>query len=342
MSKTINDVIEEYCKKKLPPSEIFWLMKEVVSRRGVYKAVKRFKDTGTCAPRIRTDPERTVRTKKLIKKVREKLRRNPARSARQLAKDYSVSMSSMQRILKDDLQSYPYKFTKRHLLSEATKKKRLDRAKVLVKKLVDGTQPQVLWTDEKLFTVQAVHNHQNDRIWLPDINMVPVERRSSFRRQKPASVMVWAGATSKRLKTPLIFIEEGVKINQTVYRRMLEEKVLPWVQEVVGEQGVTLQQDGATSHTANSVQAWCRCNFKGFWEKELWPPSSPDLNPMDFGLWSILETKACRTSHPNLDSLKRKLTSAWDEIDPEVVHATCAQVLPRLRKVIKNKGGYIE
>ena len=39
---------------------------------------------------------------------------------------------------------------------------------------------------------------------------------------------------------------------------MLEEKVLPWVQEVVGEQGVTLQQDGATSHTANSVQAWCR------------------------------------------------------------------------------------
>ena len=97
-----------------------------------------------------------------------------------------------------------------------------------------------------------------------------------------------------------------------------------------------------TSHTANSVQAWCRCNFKGFWEKEFWPPSSPDLNPMDFGLWSILETKACRTSHPNLDSLKRKLTSAWDEIDPEVVRATCAQVLPRLRKVIKNKGGYIE
>ena len=271
MSKTINDVIEEYCKKKLPPSEIFRLMKEVVSRRGVYKAVKRFKDTGTCAPRIRSDPERTVRTKKLIKKVREKLRRNPARSARQLAKDYSVSVSS----------------TKRHLLSEATKKKRLDRAKVLVKKLVDGTQPQVLWTDKKLFTVQAVHNHQNDRIWLPDINMVPVERSSSFRRQKPASVMVWAGTTSKGLKTPLIFIEEGVKINQTVYRRMLEEKVLPWVQEVVGEQGVTLQQDGATSHTANSVQAWCRCNFKGFWEKELWPSSSPDLNPMDFGLWSI-------------------------------------------------------
>ena len=53
---------------------------------------------------------------------------------------------------------------------------------------------------------------------------------------------------------------------------------------------------------------------------------------------NIIKTKACRTSHPNLDSLKRKLTSAWDEIDPEVVRATCPQVLPRLWKVIKTKG----
>ena len=38
-----------------------------------------------------------------------------------------------------------------------------------------------------------------------------------FRRQKPASVMIWAGVTSTGEKTPLIFIEEGVKVNQHVY-----------------------------------------------------------------------------------------------------------------------------
>ena len=248
----------------------------------------------------------------------------------------------MQRLLKDDLHVYPYKFTKRQLLSNATKKKRLDRAKVLIKRLVVGMQPQVLWTDEKLFTVQAIHNHQNDRIWIPNKDMVPVERCSSFRRQKPSSVMVWAGVTSTGLKTPLIFIDEGVKINQTIYRRMLEEKVIPWVQETVGEEGITLQQDGATSHTAKAVQHWCKTNFKGFWEKEVWPPSSPDLNPMDFGIWSILEQKACLTSHPNIETLKRKLKASWEQIDPEVVRATCAQVLPRLRRLVKNKGGYIE
>ena len=106
-------------------------------------------------------------------------------------------------------------------------------------------------------------------------DMVPVERCSSFRRQKPSSVMVWAGVTSTGLKTPLIFIDEGVKINQTIYRRMLEEKVIPWVQETVGEEGITLQQDGATSHTAKAVQHWCKTNFKGFWEKKYGPLLHP-------------------------------------------------------------------
>ena len=144
MAKTVNDIVEGYCKKGLPPAKIFRLMKRFVSRGGVYKAVKRFRETGSCAPRIRSTPEKPIRTKELIKKVRERLRRNPSRSARKLAKDTSVSVSTMQRLLKDDLHVYPYKFTKRQLLSNATKKKRLHRAKVLIKRLVVGTRPQVL------------------------------------------------------------------------------------------------------------------------------------------------------------------------------------------------------
>ena len=42
--------------------------------------------------------------------------------------------------------------------------------------------------------------------------------------------MVWAGVTSCGKKTPLISIEKGVKINQFVYRDMLADKVLPWLE----------------------------------------------------------------------------------------------------------------
>ena len=53
---------------------------------------------------------------------------------------------------------------------------------------------------------------------------------------------------------------------------------------------------------------------------------------MDFGIWSILEQKACAVSHPNVDVLKQKLSKAWDEIEAET----------RLRRVVKEKGSYVE
>ena len=338
----MNNAIERMHRGGKTASEILKALKGTVSRSGVFKALKRLRETGSTQPRVRRTPERPVRTKKLIKSIREKLRRNPARSANKLAKEAHVSPSTMQRLLKSDLKVKPYKITKRQLLSEATKNKRFERAKMLLTRLSDDTQPTVLWTDEKLFTVQAIHNSQNDRVWTKNKDSVSVEKRTSFRRQKPASVMVWGGVTSSGQKSPLIFVEDGVKVNQHVYLDMLKEKVLPWVDTLPGDEGVTLQQDGATAHTANLVQAWCKDNFKSFWSKELWPPSSPDLNPMDFGIWSILEQKACTQSHSSVEALKQKLIKSWDEIDVQTVRATCDQVIPRLRRVIRQKGGYIE
>ena len=46
------------------------------------------------------------------------------------------------------------------------------------------------------------------------------------------------------------FSVEGVKINQHVYLEMLKEKLVPWIDAKVGEDGITHQKDGATSHTA--------------------------------------------------------------------------------------------
>ena len=58
---------------------------------------------------------------------------------------------------------------------------------------------------------------------------------------------------------------------------MLKDEVLPWVKKTMGNGGVTLQQDGATFHTAKMVKSWCKENFTVFWSKEFWSPSSPNL-----------------------------------------------------------------
>ena len=153
MAKTLNEIIETPCHKGLLAAKIFKVLKGIVSRSGVYRAIKRFRETGSCLPKVRSTPERFVKTKKLIKSIRKKLRCNPQKSTRKLAQEAHVSRSTMQKVLVNNLKVKPYKINKQQLLSDTTKKKRYKRSKMLLNKLLDGTQPQVLWTDKKLFTI---------------------------------------------------------------------------------------------------------------------------------------------------------------------------------------------
>ena len=105
--------------------------------------------------------------------------------------------------------------------------------------------------------------------------------------QNAASVMVW-GAISVRGKFPLHFIEKGVKLNAKYYlTEILQKNVLPTAKKLFGNNYYCFQQDGATSHTANVNQAWCKENLVDFLSKDEWPPSSPDCNPLDYYVWSL-------------------------------------------------------
>ena len=93
--------------------------------------------------------------------------------------------------------------------------------------------------------------------------------------------MVWA-AVSETGKSPLKFVPEGAKTNKDVYIETIMETTLkPWTRNKFGSRLWTFQQDGATSHTARATQQWCEVNCPQFIRKEEWPPSSPDLNPLD-------------------------------------------------------------
>jgi hypothetical protein len=84
--------------------------------------------------------------------------------------------------------------------------KRLSRSKSLLNKLKSGMAANVMFSDEKLFTVQSLHNRQNDDQFLaPSIDCIPREPVVTRTMKKPASVMVWAAITSTG-KSPLVFV----------------------------------------------------------------------------------------------------------------------------------------
>ena len=66
--------------------------------------------------------------------------------------------------------------------------------------------------------------------------------------------------------------------------------------------------------------------------------TSSDLNPLDISVPSILESKACRTSHDSLENLKAKLQREWALIPQEVLCASCNAFQGILKQIIKNKG----
>ena len=74
----------------------------------------------------------------------------------------------------------------------------------------------------KIIHIPAVQNHQNDKIYAMNIKNIPLNERLMFQRHKPVSNMVWGRKTTTDQKTFFFFIDEGVKVNQHIFLKMLK------------------------------------------------------------------------------------------------------------------------
>ena len=63
---------------------------------------------------------------------------------------------------------------------------------MLLNRLAEHGPRNVLYSDEKLFTIQEISSSQSDRILSPTSSAIPDELRFVKRVQKPLSVLVWA------------------------------------------------------------------------------------------------------------------------------------------------------
>ena len=235
-----------------------------------------------------------------------------------------------------------FKRKKVHFLSELVKKKRLLRSKALLARHATGGFENIIFSDEKIFTIAEATNAQNDCVISTTISEIPDKFRYISRKMKPLSVMIWAGVSAVG-RTPLIFVPAGVKINAETYKDLILEPVVKDLsQTMFSGQPFVFQQDGAPVHTATTTQDWLEGKIPDFIRKEEWPPYSPDLNPMDYSLWSILENRACSVSHSTIKSLNKYLCREWEKIPQETLRAAVESYPTRLKAVISKKGGYIE
>jgi len=79
-----------------------------------------------------------------------------------------------------------------------------------------------------------------------------------------------------------IFVDPGMKVNSQYYRDvLLSQQMLPAIKHVAGDTCV-FQQDNAPSHRAKDTIKLVQQEMPDFTGPDLWPPNSPDLNPVDY------------------------------------------------------------
>jgi len=103
------------------------------------------------------------------------------------------------------------------------------------------------------------------------------------------------------------------------------------------------EQDSAPAHRARETIELLTLATPEFIPPTLWPPNTPDLNPVDYKVWSVMqEKKVYKKRIKDIDELRARILAAWDEMDQRIIDAAIRQWRTRLRTCIKAKGGHFE
>jgi len=65
----------------------------------------------------------------------------------------------------------------------------------------------------------------------------------------------------------------------------------------------------------------------------LWPTDSPDLNPVDYSMWSILQEKLYNTRITDFDDLKHRIRTKWAKLNHVIIASAVRQWRRRLSAV---------
>jgi len=92
-------------------------------------------------------------------------------------------------------------------------------------------------------------------------------------------------------------------VNGAYFRDVfLTQHLLPAIKLMSGGY-FTFQQDSAPEHRARETIALLSRETPDFISPQLWPPNSPDLNAVDYQIWSVLEERIYRSRIRDIDHL---------------------------------------
>jgi hypothetical protein len=152
--------------------------------------------------------------------------------------------------------------------------------------------------------------------------------------------MIW-GALGWDWKSPLVFLtkEAGKKgICSTAYTNQVLDGVIGPLYDSLTEaqkKEFIYMEDGAKVHQGKARLWRLQKGILGF----DWPPSSPDLNPIEkVWRWMKHEITKLDTVPTSIEEMKQVLQALWDEVKPEEWRYMTERLTCKIEDVIECKG----
>ena len=111
-------------------------------------------ETNSCKNRAWPGRRCSVRTKEHIKRIREKIQRNPQCSANKIAAEDNVSHTTGQVILNEDLGFHPYRKRKVQGLTKSQIIKIIQRYEKLIRRHSKKRVDKMIFSNEKIFCTE--------------------------------------------------------------------------------------------------------------------------------------------------------------------------------------------
>ena len=139
----------------------------------ITRCVKKFKDTGTLMKSTKKGQKSTsgrkltARLPESVDAVRNPVVRNPKKSLRKHSQELSLSSSSVHRILKNDLQLYPYRIQIKQTPTQNDMAKRVEISQWFESKTEENPNflQNVWFSDEAHFSLSGHVNSKNSMFW---------------------------------------------------------------------------------------------------------------------------------------------------------------------------------
>jgi len=147
-----------------------------------------------------------------------------------------------------------------------------------------------MFVDECYIVVGQYFNHQNERCYGYSLELIRDEKKFCEFPKTSLCAMVFGGV-SRDGRSPLTVLKSGFRLKQDTYRDSCLIPLQENLPDNLDANSTIFWQDKAPCHAAGRVQKFLEETFSCFVRNDKIPPNSPDLNPLDYCIWSLLKER---------------------------------------------------